>query len=141
MSKAGVMSVKPRVSFLASRDVQFGLVLLIIAVAVAVWPLVSGAPPRWWGLAAAAVIALIVLFAPALLAPPRRAMEWLGHYLGIINTFTLLALIYFLLLTPMAFFMRLSGRDALRIRGRAAPASYWAASEAQWSADSFKRQF
>ena len=45
--------------------------------------------------------------------------------IGFVVSFVLLAVFYFLLLTPVALVFRLIGRDALRRRFDAAAPSYW----------------
>ncbi len=67
---------------------------------------------------------LLAAVAPALLAAPHRG--WLGFakVLGRVNSAVFLFLTFFFLLTPLAFFLRLFGRDELRRRGPA-PASTW----------------
>jgi hypothetical protein len=70
--------------------------------------------------------ALLVLAgaAPRLLATPHRAWLGLSRILGRVNSAVFLFLVFFLVLTPLAFFLRLFGRDELRRRGPS-PASTW----------------
>lgn len=70
------------------------------------------------------VLLLLAAAAPALLAAPHRAWLAFAKVLGRVNSAVFLFLTFFLVLTPLAFFLRLFGRDELRRRGPA-PASTW----------------
>ena len=67
---------------------------------------------------------LLAAAAPGLLAGPHRAWLALAKALGRVNSAVFLFLTFFLILTPLAFVLRLLGRDELRRRGPA-PASTW----------------
>jgi hypothetical protein len=67
---------------------------------------------------------LLAAAAPALLAAPHRGWLALAKFLGRVNSAVFLSLTFFLVLTPLAFVLRLFGRDELRRRGPA-PASMW----------------
>ena len=58
---------------------------------------------------------------------------------GAIASSVLLALIFFGLFTPVAFFMKLFGRDALRLKV-IKKSSYWVLRNAPINSDSFKHQ-
>ena len=62
---------------------------------------------------------------PRALAPVERGWSMLAHALGFINTRILLALVFFVVLAPIALLLRLVGKDPLeRRRDRARP-TYW----------------
>ncbi len=67
---------------------------------------------------------LLAAAAPALLATPHRGWLAFAKVLGRVNSAVFLFLTFFLVLTPLAFVLRLVGRDELRRRGPA-PASAW----------------
>lgn len=67
---------------------------------------------------------LFAAAAPALLGAPHRGWLAFAKVLGRVNSAIFLFLTFFVVLTPLAFFLRLFGRDELRRRG-AAPASTW----------------
>jgi hypothetical protein len=71
-----------------------------------------------------ALLVFLAAVAPALLAGPHRAWLKLAHVLGTINGFLFLSIVFFLILTPLGFVLRLFGRDELRRRGPA-PDSMW----------------
>ena len=62
---------------------------------------------------------------PRALAPVERGWSMLAHALGWINTRILLAFVFFVVLAPIALFMRVIGKDPLeRRRDRRRP-TYW----------------
>ncbi len=70
------------------------------------------------------VLLVLAAAAPGLLAAPHRGWLAFAKVLGRVNSAVFLFLTFFLVLTPLAFFLRLFGRDELRRRGPA-PASTW----------------
>ena len=114
-------------SFVDIRALRsFGLVM---AGAIAVLfglglPWLSDRPyPAWPWLAAGGLAALALLF-PAGLGPFYRGWMVLGHALGWVNTRLLLALVFFVVITPAGLLMRLFGRDPMRRRFEPGLASY-----------------
>jgi hypothetical protein len=73
---------------------------------------------------AGGALLLLAAAAPGLLAAPHRAWLAFAKVLGRVNSAVFLFLTFFLVLTPLAMFLRLLGRDELRRRGPA-PASAW----------------
>src|SRR5947209_4872035 len=82
----------------------------------ALWPL--------W-LALAAVFLVLALVRPQVLAPLNRIWTRLGLLLGRVVSPVVLALMYFLIITPIGTLIRWLGKDPLRLRGDPAAPSYW----------------
>lgn len=83
----------------------------------------------------------LALTVPAVLAPLNRAWYRLGLLLGRIVNPVVLGIIFFLVLTPVSFFARMSGRDVLRLKKRSS-GSYWIDRAPPGpDPDSFKNQF
>ena len=76
------------------------------------------------GCAGLALITVAVL-APQALAPLNRLWMQLGALLARITNPVIMFAIFGLIFTPYALVMRLSGRDALRLRRDANAASHW----------------
>lgn len=90
---------------------------------------------------AGVIVALVTLLAPRLLAPFNMAWFKLGLLLSKIVSPLVLGIIFFGILTPVAFVMRIAGRDVLRLK-RLPSDSYWVARTPPGPApDSFKNQF
>lgn len=96
---------------------------------------------------ASTLVGLAVIFAVTTVSAPRRLTQlnrlWytLGLLLGKISSPIVLGLMFFVLLTPVSLAMRLSGRDALKMKKRNVK-SYWVDRNPTGPApDSFKNQF
>jgi len=86
-------------------------------------------------------IGLVTILAPRLLTPFNKAWFLLGQILGKIVSPIVLSIIFFGLLTPIAFITRLFGRDELRLK-RQPVTSYWFNRVPPGpSPESFKNQF
>jgi len=104
----------------ASSNRAFGWVFTAVFLIVAAWPLAFGHAPRWW--------ALITLAAPALLTIPNRLWTQFGLLLHRLISPVVLAILFYIVVTPMGLIMRALGKDPLRLR-RGTFASYWIARE------------
>lgn len=109
----------------ASSNRAFGWVFTVVFSIVAAWPLFSGGAFRWWSLGTAAVICLITLTAPGLLALPNRLWLRFGLLLNRIISPAVLAFLFYVVVTPMGVLMRLVGKDAMRARSGASPTTHW----------------
>jgi membrane-bound ClpP family serine protease len=65
------------------------------------------------------------LFIPFALGPIRKIWELAGNFLGRINSYILLSLIYFFLFVPFGLLFRLIGKDILGKKIEKKKISYW----------------
>jgi hypothetical protein len=79
------------------------------------------------------------LLVPARLGPVYRGWMGLAHALSRVTTPVFLAALYFVVITPSSFLVRLAGRNPLR-RHRGA-ATYWVTRTRASSSDQMERQF
>ena len=88
-----------------------------------------------------AVHLILAVIAPGLLTGFNRFWMSLGYYFGKVFAPIEMAIIFFLMFTPIALVMRLFRRDALLIRKNKVN-SYWKVRETpQISAESFRNQY
>ena len=83
----------------------------------------TAAWPYWLG--AAAVFAIVTLFAPAVLAPLNRLWMRLAIALSKVTTPVVMAVLFFGTVLPTGLVMRLLGKDPLRLKWDAKASSYW----------------
>ena len=93
---------------------NFGLIVGGVFAALGTWWLFRGkfhtiAP---WVLALGAVLVISGLVFPKLLVVPNRLWMGLAEVLSFVMTRIILAIVFFLLVTPLGFFRRLTGRDS-----------------------------
>jgi Saxitoxin biosynthesis operon protein SxtJ len=104
---------------------QFGLVFVVFFALLAGVSLWRGG--TWYPglIAASAAVAFVTLAAPASLTPLNRKWMQLAALLHRIFSPIILGLMFFAIITPVAMFMRLIGRDEMRRRWEPAATSYW----------------
>tara|TARA_B100000073_G_C23577352_1_gene510743 strand:- start:41 stop:439 length:399 start_codon:yes stop_codon:yes gene_type:complete len=88
----------------------------------------------------AAVFILVTILKDELLLPLNRLWMRFGLLIGMIIGPIILGLIFFILFSPVAIFMRLFGRDELHLKYKK-KSSHWILRDDSICADSFKRQF
>ncbi len=110
-----------------SSDRGFGLVFAAVFAIIAAWPLMHAHAPRWWALAVAAMLALVAATRPSVLARANRLWMRFGLFLGNVVGPLAVGILFYAVVTPLGFVMRLTGKDALRLRLDAAADSYWIA--------------
>ncbi|HJS87719.1 MAG TPA: SxtJ family membrane protein [Acetobacteraceae bacterium] len=108
-------------------DRAFGLTLgagLAVLGAVAIW---HGRGIGFGLLPLAAMLVVLGLVAPRLLAPCNRAWGWIGHRLHVMTNPIVMAVLFYGVITPIGLLMRAFGKDPLRRRFDPAAPSYWIA--------------
>ena len=97
---------------LPSRRAQlFGLVsggglCILFGVLWAVFEIVA-----IWLIAFSAAVLFWAVMSPRTLVPVLRIFEWVGRKAGVVNNYVILALAYFLVLTPFALVLRMFRRE------------------------------
>ena len=108
-----------------SSDRSFGIVFAVVFLLIGLWPLLDGGAVRWWSLAVAFVFAVLAAVRPSVLAPVNRLWLRLGLLLNRIVSPLVMAVLFYLIITPFGFFMRLTGKDPLRLKYDPGARSYW----------------
>lgn len=104
---------------------KFGYVVGIALLVLAAFRIFIRHQDMWWILAGVGVILLLLsLVKPLWLSPLRLVWDKIGHVLGIINTYVLLTLFYFVILTPLSLIMCSFGKDILKLK-RNKNNTYW----------------
>ena len=125
MGEAHHESFERRGDVKGGSERSFGLVFAVVFVVISVWPLWDGLSPRWWGFAVALTFAGVAIFAPAVLQPLNRLWTRLGGLLHRVVSPVILAMIFYLVITPFGVVMRLAGKDPLRLQRQPGASSYW----------------
>ena len=122
---------------------RFGLTLAALLFVLCTWKLIEGRSAIAYGawLIISAFLCILALAVPRSLAPLNKAWFHLGQLLGKIVSPIVLGIIFFVLLTPIAFVTRLFGRDELRLN-RGSRSSYWIErNQPTHLSNSFKNQY
>lgn len=104
---------------------SFGIVFAIVFALIALFPLVDGSDIRVWALAIAAAFSGIAFIAPGLLGPLNLLWARFGKVLHSIVTPIILGVIFFAVVTPMAIFFKILGKDPMRLRFGPNSTSFW----------------
>ena len=102
---------------------SFGLVFFIVFLIVALWPLKSGEDLRLWSLTLSIIFLILGIFNSKLLTPLNKLWIKFGMFLGLIVSPIVMGIVFFLVVTPIGFFMRIMGKDLLRLKSK--KNTYW----------------
>lgn len=109
-----------------SSDRAFGLVFTVVFALISLWPWAFGADGvRLWAAAVAAVLLVVSLACPKILASANRLWMRFGLLLHRIMNPVVMGLIFFLTVTPTALIFRLLGKDPLRLKFDRDAKTYW----------------
>jgi len=109
----------------SSSDRTFGFVFAAALGLIGMWPLIHGRSPRILILLLASVFVFVALHAPRILRPLNVIWTRLGALLHRLVTPIAMGIMFFLVITPMAWMMRRFGKDPLRLVRDANANSYW----------------
>ncbi len=121
-------------------DRSFGLLLAGALLVATVFPLVRGRDARLWLLPLVGILLLVAVAAPRVLATPHRLWLLGARLVAAVLHPLIIGIVFFLTITPIAFVLRLAGRDELERRLDPEAPSYWAPRDAR-PADHMRNQF
>jgi hypothetical protein len=108
-----------------SSDRAFGVVIAVVLAAIGLWPLARGGGITMWPLPLAAAFLAAALLRPAVLGPLNRLWVKLGFLLARIVNPVLMAIMFYLVVTPMGIAARLLRNDPLKLRYDRSAETYW----------------
>ena len=121
-----------------SSNRSFGIIFFIVFLLISVWPIMDGQEPRVWSLIISLIFLILGILNSKILTPLNLAWIKLGEILGRFIAPVVMAVIYFLIVTPIGLLMRIIGKDLLNIKFLQ-NSSYWIKREKNLG--SMKRQF
>ena len=95
---------------------SFGIVFFIVFFLISIYPLVYSENIRIWSLIISIIFLSLGLFNSKLLNPLNKIWFKLGLLLGKIISPIVMGIIFFLVVTPIALFMRLLKKDLLNLK-------------------------
>ena len=121
-----------------SSNRSFGILFSIVFVIIAFWPTINGNPLRLWSIPISVIFLVLGLLNSKLLNPLNIVWVKFGELLGRIIAPIVMAIIYFIIVTPIGLFMRLIGKDLLNLKFSKSN-TYWIKREKK--VGSMKKQF
>ena len=106
-------------------DRGFGFVFAAVFAIISLWPLAGGGGVRIWAIAIAALFFAAALVRPDILRPLNRLWFRFGLLLGRIVSPVVMAVVFFVAVTPTALIMRAFAKDLLRLNFDPGADSYW----------------
>lgn len=123
-------------------DRAFGIVFTTVFAVIGLYPLATDGELKLWALASSLVILIITFSRPSILGPFNRIWTKFGLILHKIISPIVLGIIFFLAVVPTGLFMRLMGKDILKLKQDSNVSSYWEKRESPGpSPESMKRQY
>ena len=108
-----------------SSNRNFGLVFFIVFLIVSTWPLTNEEPVRIWSAIISLAFLILGLMNSKLLTPLNKLWFKFGMILGAIVAPVVMGVVFFLVITPTGFFMKIIGKDLLKKRYDKKKETYW----------------
>lgn len=122
-----------------NSEKSFGLFFAIIFFGISFWPLINGNSIRYWSLFLAIILLIVSLLVPKILRPLNFLWFKFGLLLGTIVSKIVLAVIFFLIVTPTSIIMKLFMNNFFRLKSEKLLNSYWEKYDEK--KDTMKNQF
>ena len=118
---------------------SFGILFFTVFLLIGLWPLIKGNEPRIILIPIALVFLILGLMNSSILSPLNRSWMKFGELLGRIIAPIVMAVVYFIVLTPISFLVRIMGKDLLKTKFSDTDNTYWVKREK--SLGSMDKQF
>ena len=108
-----------------SSNKSFGLLFFVVFLILGLWPLKNGESLNLYFITASVVFLILGLLNSKLLSSLNKSWIKLGEILGIIIAPIVMALVYFVILTPVSIIVRVFGKDLLGLKFLKKKDTYW----------------
>tara|TARA_B100001996_G_scaffold379494_1_gene365334 strand:+ start:1214 stop:1606 length:393 start_codon:yes stop_codon:yes gene_type:complete len=107
-----------------SSNRSFGIVFFIVFLLIALYPLLKDDYVRIWSLIISIIFLILGVLNSKLLSPLNKIWFKFGLFLGKIISPIIMGVIFFLVVTPIGFLMKLLGKDLINLKFNSEK-SYW----------------
>ena len=104
---------------------SFGILFFIVFLIIGLYPIYNDESPNKFFLILSLPFLILGLLNSKILTPFNRAWIKLGEILGLIIAPVIMALVYFIFLTPISLIVRIFGKDLLDIKFNKKSETYW----------------
>ena len=108
-----------------SSNRSFGLLFFVVFLILGLWPLKNSLDPNLYLISISAVFLILGLTNSKILSPLNKLWIKFGEILGMIIAPLVMALVYFIVLTPVSLIVRIFGKDLLGLKFLKQKDSYW----------------
>ena len=103
---------------------SFGIVFFIVFLLIAIYPLINQEELRIWSLLISLLFLILGIINSKVLSPLNKVWFKFGIFLGKIISPIIMGIIFFFVVTPIAFLMRILKKDLLNLKYNK-NSSYW----------------
>ena len=107
-----------------SSNRSFGVVFFIVFLLIALYPLLNNNEIRLWSLIVSVLFLILGILNSKILSPLNKIWFKFGLILGKIISPIIMGIIFFLVVTPIGFIMKLLGKDLINLKFNNEK-SYW----------------
>ena len=107
-----------------SNNRSFGIVFFIVFLIIGIYPILNGEEIRDWSLIISIIFLVLGILNSKVLTPLNKIWFKFGIFLGKIISPLVMAIIFFLVVTPIGLLMRFFGKDVLNLKFNN-DKSYW----------------
>ena len=104
---------------------SFGILFAIVFLIIATWPLLNSEEIRIWSLVVSVIFLILGLIKSKILNPLNNFWIKLGELLGKIIAPIVMLFIFFVIITPMSFLVKIMRKDLLNVKFDKNKSSYW----------------
>ena len=108
-----------------NQNRSFGLLFFVVFLALALWPLTKKGEINIYLISIALIFLVLGLLNSKILSPLNKAWIKFGEILGRVIAPIVMAIVYFLILTPISLLVRLFGKDLIGMKFSNDIKSYW----------------
>jgi len=108
-----------------SSNRSFGLLFFIVFLIIGLWPLKNGDNLNLYFSITSLIFLILGLLNSKLLSPLNKIWIKFGEILGVIIAPIIMALVYFVILTPVSLVVRVFGKDILGLKFINKQQTYW----------------
>ena len=108
-----------------SSNKSFGILFFVVFLGLGLWPLTNDNSPNIYLIIISIIFLILGLLNSKLLSPLNSFWIKFGELLGKIIAPVVMAIIYFLILTPISLMVRLFGKDLLGLKFTKQIKTYW----------------
>jgi|TARA_B100001964_G_C13849183_1_gene429393 hypothetical protein len=107
-----------------SSNRSFGFVFFVVFFLIAIYPLLNEGNFRFWSLIIAIIFLILGILNSKILTPLNKIWIKFGLFLGSIISPIIMSIIFFFVVTPISFVMKVLGKDILNLK-RNNNNTYW----------------
>tara|TARA_B100001741_G_C16295077_1_gene478608 strand:+ start:252 stop:623 length:372 start_codon:yes stop_codon:yes gene_type:complete len=108
-----------------SSNRSFGILFFLVFLLIGLWPLLNQGNPRQIFIIFSLIFLVLGILNSKILTPFNKLWIKFGEILGRVIAPIVMAIIYFIVLTPISLIVRLFGKDLLNLRFIKNKETYW----------------